>query len=74
MARPSAIEGRLLMILADAVRTPRRSTRWLVGIAVAAFTTAILGAQSGAADATSPQSASPPSTQPTPIVTPEAVM
>ena len=29
MARPSAIEGRLLSILADAVRTPRRSTRWL---------------------------------------------
>ncbi len=31
MARPSAIEGRLLSILADAARTPHRSTRWLVG-------------------------------------------
>ena len=45
MARPSAIEGRLLSILADAVRTPNRSTRWLVGAAVMMITTAILGAQ-----------------------------
>lgn len=72
MARPSAIEGRLLMILADAVRTPRRSTCWLVGIAVAAFTTAILGAQP-AADPTLPeQSAAVPA--PSPLVTPPAVM
>ncbi len=67
MARPSAIEGRLLMILADAVRTPRRSTRWLVGIAVAAFTTAILGARP-----LPEQSAPVPA--PSPIVTPQAVM
>jgi bla regulator protein BlaR1 len=46
MARPSAIEGRLLSILADAVRTPRRSTRWLVGVGIISVTTAILGAQS----------------------------
>src|SRR5215203_3015270 len=46
MARPSAIEGRLLSILADAVRTPRRLTRWLAGLAVVSLTTAILGAQS----------------------------
>ena len=45
MARPSAIEGRLLSILADAVRTPRRSTRWLVGFGIITITTAILGAQ-----------------------------
>ncbi len=45
MARPSAVEGRLLMILADVVRTPRRSTGWLVCAALAAFATAILGAQ-----------------------------
>lgn len=76
MARPSAIEGRLLMILADAVRTPRRSTRWLAGIAVVAFTTAILGAKIGAggdqptAEASLPgQSAAVP-----PIVKPQAVM
>ncbi len=45
MARPSAIEGRLLSILADAARTPHRSTRWLVGGAIVTVTTAILGAQ-----------------------------
>lgn len=45
MARPSAIEGRLLSILADAARTPRRSTRWLVTAAIVAITTGILGAQ-----------------------------
>jgi HEAT repeat protein len=45
MARPSAIEGRLLSILADVVRTPRRSTRWLVALAVVILTTAILGAR-----------------------------
>jgi hypothetical protein len=45
MARPSAIEGRLLSILADAVRVPRRSTRWLVGLGLITITTAILGAQ-----------------------------
>jgi beta-lactamase regulating signal transducer with metallopeptidase domain len=45
MARPSAIEGRLLSILAEAVRTPRRSTRWLVGAGIVTITTAILGAQ-----------------------------
>jgi len=45
MARPSAMEGRLIAILADAVRTPRRSTRWLVAAGVLGITTAILGAQ-----------------------------
>jgi hypothetical protein len=45
MARPSAIEGRLLSILADAARTPRKSSRWLVTAGVLAITTAILGAQ-----------------------------
>lgn len=45
MARRSAIEGRLLMILADAVKTPRRSSRWPVTAGVAALATAILGAQ-----------------------------
>ena len=34
MARPSAIEGRLISILTDVARTPRRSTRWLVGAAL----------------------------------------
>ncbi|MDO8679285.1 MAG: M56 family metallopeptidase [Acidobacteriota bacterium] len=45
MARRSAIEDRLLMILADAVKTPRRSSRWLVTAGIAALATAILGAQ-----------------------------
>jgi len=45
MARPSAIEGRLLSILADVTRTPRPWTRWLAGAAIIALTTTILGAQ-----------------------------
>ena len=40
------MEGRLLSILSDAVPTPRRSTRWLVGLGIMAVTTTILGAQS----------------------------
>lgn len=70
MARPSAIEGRLLSILADAVRTPRRSTRWLVSAGIVIATTAILGAQA----------AQPillpavPAPKPRPIVAPAVVM
>jgi beta-lactamase regulating signal transducer with metallopeptidase domain len=45
MARPSAIEGRLLAILGDAARTPRGSTRWIVTAMLAMVATAILGAQ-----------------------------
>jgi hypothetical protein len=45
MARPSAIEGRLLLILADVTRAPRRSTRWLVGAALIAITATVLGAE-----------------------------
>lgn len=45
MARPSAIEGRLLAILSDAARTPRGSTRWIVTAMLAVVATAILGAQ-----------------------------
>lgn len=45
MARPSAIEGRLLSILADVARAPRRSTRWLVTFGILAITVTILGAQ-----------------------------
>ncbi|MFM8535756.1 MAG: M56 family metallopeptidase [Acidimicrobiia bacterium] len=70
MARPSAIEGRLLSILADAVRTPRRSTRWVVATALITLTTAILGAQ--AAQPIAPP-ALPPST-PRPLVAPQMVM
>ncbi len=71
MARPSAIEGRLLMILDDVARTPWRSTRWLVGLAVVAFTTAVLGAErAGAQPHTVPMSAG----KPAPLVKPQAVM
>lgn len=49
MARPSAIEGRLLAILGHAARTPRRSTRWIVTAMLAVVATAILGAQPAAA-------------------------
>ena len=45
MARPSAIEGRLLSVLADVARVPHRSTRWLVGSALVTISTALLGAQ-----------------------------
>jgi hypothetical protein len=45
MARPSAIEGRLLSILGNAARTPRGSTRWIVTAMLAGVATAILGAQ-----------------------------
>lgn len=48
MARPSAIEGRLLAILGDAARTPRGSTRWIVTAMIAVVATAILGAQPAA--------------------------
>ncbi len=70
MARPSAIEGRLLSILADAARTPRRSTRWVVAAAIAALTTTILGAQPAPA-VTRP---SLPAAAPKPLVTPQMVM
>ena len=45
MARRSAIEGRLLLILSDASRIPRRSTRWLVAVALVAITATVLGAE-----------------------------
>jgi beta-lactamase regulating signal transducer with metallopeptidase domain len=70
MARPSAIEGRLLSILADVARAPRRSTRWIAGTAIVVLTTAILGAQS--ATPVIPPPATPP--KPAPIVTPSMLM
>jgi bla regulator protein BlaR1 len=70
MARPSAIEGRLLSILADAVRTPRRATRWVVSAAIITLTTAILGAQ-----AAQPTAAPVvPAAKPRPLVRPQMVM
>jgi beta-lactamase regulating signal transducer with metallopeptidase domain len=45
MARPSAIEGRLLLILGSSSRTARRSTRWLVTALLAVMAVTILGAQ-----------------------------
>jgi len=45
MARPSALEGRLLSILDDAARSPHPATRWLVGFGIVTITTGILGAQ-----------------------------
>ncbi len=67
MARPSAIEGRLVMVLADVVRSPRRSTRWLVGVTVGVFATAVLGAQP------TPPAVSPAETT-RPLIKPQAVM
>jgi beta-lactamase regulating signal transducer with metallopeptidase domain len=73
MARPSAIEGRLLLILADAVRVPRRSTRWLVGIAIVTITTTILGAQA-ARPTEAPQLPAAASAKQQPLVRPQMVM
>jgi beta-lactamase regulating signal transducer with metallopeptidase domain len=70
MARPSAIEGRLLSILADAVRTPRRSTRWLVSSTIIVVTTGILGAQA-AQPMVLP---AVPEAKPRPIVRPQLLM
>jgi beta-lactamase regulating signal transducer with metallopeptidase domain len=71
MARPSAIEGRLLSILADAARTPRRSTKWIVGAAIVMLTTTILGAQAARPPAANPAIIE---SKPRPIVTPAPVM
>ena len=75
MARRSAIEGRLLSILADAVRVPRRSTRWLVGFSIVTITTTILGAQA-AKPGVARQEILPavPPTTPRPLVRPQMVM
>jgi beta-lactamase regulating signal transducer with metallopeptidase domain len=72
MARPSAIEGRLLAILADAVRTPHRSTRWVVACAIVTITTAILGAQANAPASIAAEAVQ--RTGPRAIVGPQAVM
>lgn len=71
MARPSAIEGRLLMVLADVARTPRPSTRWVVGFALVALTTTVLGAQVPGAPRLDPAA---PGATPAPILKPQAIM
>ena len=70
MARPSAIEGRLVMILGEVARAPRRSTRWLIGAGGALCATAVLGAQPAAPAASSPS----PAAAPAPLIRPQAVM
>lgn len=73
MARRSAIEGRLLMILADAVKTPRPSSRWLVTTGIAALAIAILGAQPTVSTAAAAQSQAPqPAERPAPSPNPES--
>jgi beta-lactamase regulating signal transducer with metallopeptidase domain len=73
MARRSAIEGRLLSILADAVRVPRRSTRWLVGFSIVAITTTILGAQAAKPDAPPPPMSLPQAAA-KPLIRPQLLM
>jgi beta-lactamase regulating signal transducer with metallopeptidase domain len=51
MARPSAIEGRLLLILGSSSRTARGSTRWLVTATLAIVAVTILGARPAARSA-----------------------
>jgi hypothetical protein len=70
MARPSAIEGRLVLILGDAARTPRRPTRWVIVAAAIVCATAVLGAQPAAPAVPAPSSAAAPA----PIIRPQAVM
>jgi beta-lactamase regulating signal transducer with metallopeptidase domain len=72
MARPSAIEGRLLSILADAARAPRRSTKWIVSTAILTLTTTILGAQ--AIQPVVPDQPPVANARPRPIVRPPMVM
>lgn len=74
MARPSAIEGRLLLILADAVRVPRRSTRWLVGVAIITITSTILGAQAAQPQAPATALPSVPQAKPRPLMYPPLLM
>ena len=75
MARRSAIEGRLISILADAGRVPRRSTRWLVGFGILTITTTILGAQVAQPSAVpQDQASSVPLTRPRPLLRPQMVM
>lgn len=71
MARPSAIEGRLLAILADAARTPRRSTRWIAGTAITILTSAILAAEGARALPELPPVAE---SKPRPIIQPQLLM
>lgn len=74
MARPSAIERRLLAILADAVRVPHRSTRWLVGVGIITITTAILGAQATRPTVVPEPSPAVPQAKPRPLMRPQMVM
>jgi len=73
MARPSAIEGRLLSILAGACRVPRPSTRWLVGFGIITITTTILGAQAAQLSGTPPLPAAA-AAKPQPLMRPQMVM
>ena len=66
MARPSAIEGRLLLILGSSSRTANRSTRWLVTAAIATAATTILGARPAAPSALATSSAANPQQTPKP--------
>lgn len=54
MARPSALEGRLLLILGSSSRTARRSTRWIVTAILAMVASTALGARVASAPATVP--------------------
>jgi len=74
MVRSSAIEGRLLSILADAVRVPRRSTRWLVGFSTITITTTILGAQAARPVGASQAALMVLPARPQPLVRPQMVM
>jgi len=74
MARRSAIEGRLVSILADAVRVPRRSTRWLVGFTIVAITTTILGAQAAKSETLQQPTTSIAQALPKPLIRPQLLM
>jgi beta-lactamase regulating signal transducer with metallopeptidase domain len=60
MARPSAIEGRLLTILGTGSRAPWRTSRWMVAAGVVLITGVVLGAQLSATQEATARPASTP--------------
>jgi hypothetical protein len=59
MARPSAIEGRLLKILGSDVRVPWAASRWIVLASTLAFTGVVLGAKQSTPTASLEAAAAP---------------
>ena len=75
MARPSAIEGRLLLILGDGHRSQRPFSRWLVALGMGVAWVAILGARPAASTLSLVEAQAPaPAPKPVPLLKPSPVM